>query len=49
MALLPKRLVWAKTIHHGGQDTLSGLETSGAADDPGAESDHELATEIGNC
>lgn len=43
MALLPKRLVWAKTLHHGAQEALD-LE-----DDPEAmvESEEELAPEVG--
>jgi 1,2-diacylglycerol 3-beta-glucosyltransferase len=43
MALLPKRLVWAKTLHHGAHEALD-LE-----DDPEAmvEGEEELAPEVG--
>jgi 1,2-diacylglycerol 3-beta-glucosyltransferase len=48
MALLPKRLIWAKTIHHGAKDSPFPGEPTGTEADPAADGDHELATEIGN-
>lgn len=43
MALLPKRLVWVKTLHHGAHDVLE-LEE---AEQAGVEAEDDLATEVG--
>lgn len=43
MALLPKRLVWAKTLHHGALDALDLEEL----DEAGVEGEEDLATEVG--
>ena len=43
MALLPKRLVWAKTFHQGGQEVLDPEEAEQAV----VEGEDDLATEVG--
>jgi 1,2-diacylglycerol 3-beta-glucosyltransferase len=47
MALLPKRLVWAKTIHHGAHEPLLMPDQECEDEDQATDSDPGLATEAG--
>jgi 1,2-diacylglycerol 3-beta-glucosyltransferase len=48
MAFLPKRLVWAKTTHHGAHDPTLVVDLEGDDQNLASDSDPELATEAGH-
>jgi 1,2-diacylglycerol 3-beta-glucosyltransferase len=45
MALLPKRLVWVKTLHLGGDQSDLATDAGGSAEDPDGQT--ELVSEAG--